>query len=155
MHKLTTDVTRRFHTIGMETLNVKGMLKNGKLARSVSDMGLFETRRQMQYKADMRGGIVVAAEQWFASSKLCHCCGWQNRALTLKDRTWLCQGCETTHDRDENAAINLEIYAVRHIAVSSTVTACGGEGADRRRKTMVKPSPAKQEINVKPENVYT
>jgi transposase len=59
-----------------------------------------------------------------ASSKLCHCCGWQNRALTLKDRTWLCQGCDTVHDRDENAAINLEIYAVRHIAVSSTVTAC-------------------------------
>jgi putative transposase len=154
-HKLTTDTTRRFHTIGMEGLNVKGMLKNGKLARSTADMGLFETRRQMTYKADMRGGIVVAADQWFASSKLCNCCGWKNERLTLKDRQWSCEGCGTVHDRDVNAAINLENYAVEHIAVSSTVTACGGEGSGRRRKTVVKPSPTKQEINNGPENVYT
>jgi putative transposase len=139
----------------METLNVKGMLKNRSRARSTADMGLFETRRQMTYKADMRGGIVVAADQWFASSKLCNCCGWKNEALTLKDRKWACVGCGSEHDRDINAAINLENYAVRHIAASSAVAACGGEGACRRRKTSVKPAPAKQEINVKPENVYT
>jgi putative transposase len=155
VHKLTTDITRRFHTIGVETLNVKGMLKNRRRARSTADMGLFETRRQMTYKADMRGGIVVAADQWFASSKLCHCCGRKNETLALNDRKWVCEGCGTEHDRDVNAAINLENYAVRHIAASSAVAACGGEGAGRRRKTSVKPTPAKQEINVKPENVYT
>jgi putative transposase len=154
-NKFTTYVTRRFHTIGMENLNVKGMLKNRKRARATADMGLFETRRQMTYKADMRGGIVVAADQWFASSKLCHCCGWKNDGLNLKDRQWTCEGCGTVHDRDVNAAINLENYAVRHIAVSSMVTACGGEGSGRRRKTAVKPAPAKQEINGESVNVYT
>jgi putative transposase len=156
MHKLTTDVTRRFHTIGMEGLNVKGMLKNRRLARATADMGLFETRRQMTYKADMRGGIVVAADQWFPSTKLCHCCGWKNDKLTLKQRQWTCEECGEFHDRDVNAAINLENYAVEHTAVSSTVAACGGEGAGRRRRksTKVKPSPAKQEINRKPENFY-
>jgi len=147
IHKLTTDVTRRFHTIGVEGLNVKGMLNNRRLARAVADMGLYETRRQFQYKADMRGGIVVVADQWFPSSKLCNCCGWQNDALTLKDRAWTCEGCGTLHDRDVNAAVNLENYAVGHIAASSAVTACGGEGAGLRRKTAVKPSPAKQETN--------
>jgi putative transposase len=155
MHRLTTDVTRRFHTIGMEGLNVKGMMKNRKRARATADMGFFATRRQMTYKADMRGGIVVAADQWFASSKLCHCCGRKYDGLTLKERSWKCEGCQTVHNRDVNAAINLRDYAVRHIAVSSTVAACGGTGSGRRRKTAVKPAPAKQEINVKPENVYT
>jgi putative transposase len=154
-HKLTTAVTRRFDTIGMEALNVKGMMKNRKRARATADIGFFETRRQMTYKADMRGGIVVAADPWFASSKLCHCCGRKYDGLTLKQRSWKCQGCQTVHDRDVNAAINLRDYAVRHIAVSSTVAACGGTGSGRRRKTAVKPAPAKQEINVKPENVYT
>jgi putative transposase len=154
-NKLTTHVTRCFHTIGMETLNVKGMMKNRKRARATADIGLFETRRQMTYKADMRGGIVVAADRWFASSKLCHCCGRKYDELTLKERSWKCEGCETVHDRDINAAINLRDYAVRHIAVSSTVTACGGTGAGRRRKTAVKPAPSKQEINSESENVYT
>jgi putative transposase len=75
--------------------------------------------------------------------------------LTLKERSWKCEGCQTVHDRDINAAINLRDYAVRHIAVSSTVTACGGTGAGRRRKTAVKPAPSKQEINSESENVYT
>jgi putative transposase len=155
IHKLTTSITRRFHTIGTEGLNVRGMSKNRKRARATADMGLFETRRQLTYKAEMRGGSVVAADRWFPSSKLCHCCGWKYEGLTLKERQWTCEGCGTLHDRDVNAAINLENYAVRHIAVSSTVTACGGEGSGRRRKTAVKPSPAKQEINGTPANVYT
>jgi putative transposase len=147
IHKLTTGVTRRFHTIGVEGLNVTGMMKNRRLARAVADMGLYESRRQFQYKAGMRGGIVVVADQWFASSKLCHCCGWKNEALTLKDRTWVCAECGTEHDRDVNAAINLENYAVGHTAASSAVAACGGEGSGRGRKTEVKPSPAKQETS--------
>lgn len=152
MHKLTTDVTRRFHTIGMETLNVKGMLRKRSFARATADMGLFETRRQMTYKASMRGGVVVAADQWFPSTKLCNCCGWKNEKLTLKERHWTCEECGMFHDRDVNAAINLENYAVEHTAVSSTVAACGGEGAGRRRRksAKVKPSPAKQEINSEP-----
>ncbi len=155
IHKLTTDVTRRFHTIGVEGLNVKGMMKNRRLARAVADMGLYETRRQFQYKADMRGGVVVVADQWFASSKLCHCCGWKNEALTLKDRVWTCGECGIEHDRDENAAVNLENYAVGHTAASSAVAACGGEGSGRGRRTKVKPSPAKQEANSEEAHEYS
>lgn len=74
LHKLTTDLTRRFPILGIEDLNVRGMVKNRSLARSVSDMGFFEFRRQLEYKAAMRGGMVVVADRWFASSKTCSTC---------------------------------------------------------------------------------
>ena len=66
LHKLTTNLTRRFHTIGIEDLNVSGMVKNCHLSRAISDMGFFEFRRQLEYKTAMRGGIVVIADRFFA-----------------------------------------------------------------------------------------
>lgn len=124
LHKLTSDLTRRFHTIGIEDLNVKGMIKNRRLARSIADMSFFEFRRQLEYKAAMRGGMVIVADRWFASSKICSCCGYQLESLPLSMREWVCPTCGVHHDRDLNAAINLE-----KLAVSSTVSACGEEGA--------------------------
>jgi len=144
LHKLTTDVTRRFHTIGIEDLNVKGMVKNRHLARSVSDMGFFEFRRQLEYKADMRGGQIIVADRWFASSKTCSACGHKLNELPLSARQWNCPGCGAAHDRDVNAAINL-----RNMAVSSTVSACGEESAGSGRKTRVKLSSVKQEVSNK------
>ena len=141
-HKLTTDLTRRFHTIGIEDLNVKGLLRNRHLARSIADMGFHEFRRQLDYKAAMRGGVVVVADRWFASSKTCSQCGHKRDSLPLRVREWVCAECGRTHDRDRNAAINLKNYAV-----SSTVSACGGEGAGSGRKTRTKPSPVKQEVS--------
>jgi putative transposase len=142
LHKLTTELTRKFHTIGIEDLNVKGMMKNRRLSRSLADMSFFEFRRQLEYKADWRGGQVVVADRFYASSKLCSMCGEKLETLPLTVREWTCPHCGTNHDRDVNAAINL-----RNTAVSSTVSACGGEGAGRRRKTKTKPAPVKQEIN--------
>lgn len=124
LHKLTTDLTRRFHTIGIEDLNVRGMVRNRHLARSIADMGFFEFRRQLEYKAAMRGGQVVVADRFYASSKTCSECGHTLEALPLSVREWTCPGCETRHDRDVNAAINL-----KNLAVSSTVSACGEEGS--------------------------
>lgn len=144
LHQLTTDITSRFHTIGIEDLNVKGMMRNRRLARSIADMGFFELRRQLEYKSEMRGGQVVVADRWFASSKLCSVCGTKNESLKLSDRYWTCQCCQTKHQRDINAGINLRNYAV-----SSTVSACGEEGAGRSRKTAVKPASVKQEANTK------
>lgn len=144
LHKLTSGLTRRFHTLGIEDLNVRGMVKNRRLARSVADMGFFEFRRQLEYKAAMRGGLVVVADRWFASSKTCSECGHKIESLPLATRQWACPACGAAHDRDLNAAINLANYAV-----SSTVSACGGEGAGQGRKTLVKPAPAKQEANAK------
>jgi len=145
LHKLTTDLTRRFHTLGIEDLNVRGMMKNRHLSRSIADMGFFEFRRQLEYKAAMRGGRVVVADRWFASSKTCSGCGHRLEALPLSVRAWTCPSCGKTHDRDTNAAINL-----KHMAVSSTVSACGEEGAGLGRKTKTKPASVKQEISFVP-----
>lgn len=145
LHKLTTNLTRRFHTIGVEDLNVRGMVKNRRLARSIADMGFFEFRRQLEYKAAMRGGQVVVADRFYASSKTCSACGHKLDDLPLSVREWTCPACGVIHDRDVNAAINL-----KNMAVSSTVAACGEEGAGVRRKARVKPASAKQEVSFVP-----
>ncbi|MBO0612402.1 RNA-guided endonuclease InsQ/TnpB family protein [Thiothrix fructosivorans] len=142
LHQLTTDLTRRFHTIGIEDLNVSGMVKNRHLSRAISDMGFFEFRRQLEYKAGIRGSVVVVADRFFASSKTCSAsgCGHKVDKLLLSVREWICPVCGAVHDRDVNAAKNLQEYAsatLSNHAVSSTVSACGGEGsglgASRRR----------------------
>jgi putative transposase len=144
LHKLTTDLTRRFHTIGIEDLNVRGMAKNRHLARSILDMGFFEFRRQLTYKAAMRGGQIVVANRFYASTKICSACGHKLAILPLAVREWTCPSCATRHDRDENAAKNLE-----KVAVSSTVSACGEEGSGRSCKTAANPASLKQEVNGK------
>jgi putative transposase len=144
LHQLSTCITRRFHTIGIEHLNVKGMMGNRHLARAVADMGFYELRRQLEYKAAWRGGHVVPVDRWYPSSKLCSCCGYWLEALGLDVRQWTCPGCGASHDRDVNAAINL-----RNMAVSSIASACGGEGAGPTRERRVKPAPVKQESNGK------
>ncbi|WGZ93005.1 MAG: RNA-guided endonuclease TnpB family protein [Candidatus Thiothrix putei] len=144
LHQLTTDLTRRFHTIGIEDLNVSGMVKNRHLSRAISDMGFFEFRRQLEYKAEMRGAVVVVADRFFASSKTCSAAGCEHKVekLPLSVREWTCPVCGAVHDRDVNAAKNLEEYAV-----SYTVSACGGEGSGLGRKPKTKPAPVKQEFN--------
>ena len=144
LHKLTTDLTRRFELIGIEDLNVKGMLSNRHLSRSVSDMSFFEFRRQLDYKARDTGSLVVIADRWFASSKTCSDCGWKLEELPLSVRSWTCPNCGAEHERDVNAAKNLKEYAV-----SSTVSACGEEGSDQGRKFLVKPASVKQEVSTK------
>lgn len=142
LHKLTADLTRRFHTIGIEDLNVRGMMANRHLARSIADMGFFEFRRQLEYKVERRGGRVVVADRWFASSKICSTCGHKLDRLPLSMRRWVCPACGSMHDRDTNAAINLANYAA-----SSAVSACGEEGAGRACKSTVKPASVKQEVS--------
>ena len=142
LHKLTTDLTRRFYSIGIEDLNVSGMMKNRHLSRAIADMSFYEFRRQLQYKTAMRGGLVVVADRFYPSSKTCSVCGYKLESLPLSVRKWECPGCGTNHDRDLNAAINL-----KNMAVSSTVTACGEEGSGSSRKTRVKPSSERQEAS--------
>ena len=117
-------------------------MSNHHLARSIADMSFYEFRRQLEYKALMRGGIVIVADRWFSSSKLCSFCAKKNTSLILSMRKWTCDQCGTTHDRDINAAINLRNYAV-----SSTVSACGEKGSGRSRKTLAQPVSTKQEVN--------
>jgi putative transposase len=144
-HKLTTDLTRRFHTVVIEDLNVRGMLKNRHLARSIADMSFFEFRRQLEYKAAMRGSQVIVAERFFASSKTCSVCAHKLDDMPLSVRWWTCPVCGTLHDRDINAAVNL-----KNLAVSSTVSACGETGFGLGRKVQVKPASTKQEVSFVP-----
>jgi len=119
LHKLTSMLTKQYSVIGIEDLNVTGMLQNHKLAGAIADMSFFEFRRQLEYKAKERGCKIVIADPFFASSKTCNCCGSKNSELQLKDRVWTCKHCGTVLDRDVNAAINL-----RNNAVGVTVSAC-------------------------------
>jgi putative transposase len=132
LHKATTAIVRKFTIIGIEDLNVRGMMQNRCLALAIADIGAFEFRRQLSYKAPMNSSRVVVADRWFPSSRLCNACGHLHADMTLADRDWVCDVCGMVHDRDENAAINL-----KNMAVSSTVTACGAgrSGPDRQVRT--------------------
>ncbi|MBU2761794.1 RNA-guided endonuclease InsQ/TnpB family protein [Acidithiobacillus sulfurivorans] len=153
LHKLTSDLTRRFHTIGIENLNVRGMLKNRRLARSIADMSFFEFRRQLEYKAGRRGGIVVVADRWFPSSKTCSVCGTIQEKMPLAVRQWTCPDCGAIHDRDVNAARNLLALGLATLSGSTASSvvceACGEEGTGSGRKTGVKPASMKQESSSK------
>lgn len=119
IHKATSAITTGYGLIGIEDLNVKGMLKNHCLARAISDASFSEFHRQLEYKAAWRGGVVVKADRWFPSSKMCSACGHVMETLPLSVRTWTCPECGAVHDRDKNASTNLKQYAV-----GSTVKAC-------------------------------
>jgi putative transposase len=99
LHKLTTRLVLENAVIGIEDLNVRGMVKNRRLARSITDQSFGEFRRQLLYKAAWYGADVVIADQWFPSSKTCSCCGTINDALVLGVSAWSC-GCGADHDRD-------------------------------------------------------
>lgn len=121
LHNLTTDLVQNYGVIAIEDLNVSGMVKNRRLARSLMDSSFGEFRRQVEYKAAMCGRTVVVAPQFFASSKLCSVCAVKNDALRLGDRTWQCVSCQTVHNRDVNAAYNLRDYAVQFLKERSIV----------------------------------
>lgn len=140
LHKLTTKLAKGFAVIGIEDLNVKGMVANRHLSRAVSDMGFFEFRRQLEYKCRMYGSRLVVASRWYPSSKTCSCCGVVKPTLALSERRFECAGCGFEADRDLNAALNL-----KGMAGSFSVSACGEERSGVVRKPRVKRVLAKQE----------
>ncbi len=144
IHQLTTRLSRDFSTIAIENLHVKGLIQNRRLSRSISDMGFYEFRRQIEYKAVLKNKRVMVADRWFASSKLCSTCAVKNTQLTLSERQWQCQHCGAQHDRDVNAAKNLEKWAV-----SFTVSACGAPADGGIASAMTSHDALKQESNTK------
>ena len=113
LHNITTKIINENQVIVLEDLNVKGMMKNHKLARSIQELGLFELRRQLEYKANWYGRKLIFVSRWFPSSKTCCKCGWKNNNLTLSDREFVCQECGNVIDRDLNASINIENEGIR------------------------------------------
>jgi putative transposase len=107
LHGLSAMLSKNHGQIGIETLNVRGMMANGRLARAIADAGWGEFRRQLEYKCRRTGAVLVEHDRWFASSKLCSSCGRKHDGLELGHRRWRCAGCGAVHDRDVNAAVNL------------------------------------------------
>jgi putative transposase len=124
LHKITSKIVAESQVIVLEDLKVKNMLKNHNLAQAISDVGFYEFRRQIEYKAKWYGRQVVIADTFYASSKLCSFCGWKNEKLSLKDRTFYCRSCENSIGRDLNAALNLAKYKPNS-GSSSRIKACG------------------------------
>jgi len=125
-HKLTTRLCRENQALVIEDLNVKGMLENEKLARSISDVGFGTIRSQLEYKAKRYRTRLMIADRWYPSSRLCSVCGWKNEALTLRDRKWVCGDCGAHHDRDINAALNLKRLATETALPVASPSSNGG-----------------------------
>lgn len=126
LHKLTTRLVRENQTIVIEDLAIRNMVKNGSLARAISDAAWSEFRSMLEYKAQWYGREVIAIDRWFPSSKLCSACGTLQDKMPLNAREWTCD-CGTTHDRDGNAAKNI-------LAVGLTASVCGA-GVRPQRST--------------------
>jgi putative transposase len=130
LQKLTTDISRKYHLIRIEDLNISGMMANSKLADAISNLGLYEFRRQLTYKQSMFGTVVELVDRWYPSSKTCSECG-HIQLMKLSDRVFHCQGCGSIKCRDFNASLNLEHAPPNKVRrASPELNACGQEAAD-------------------------
>lgn len=120
IHKLTTYLAKNHSEVVIEDLNVRGMSKNHKLASAILDGGFYEFRRQLEYKGKWYGCTVKVVDKFYPSSKICSCCGNKKSELKLSERTFTCEVCGFSMNRDLNAALNLE-----KMAGSYPVSACG------------------------------
>lgn len=107
LNKLSTEIIKNHDVICIEKLNTKGMLRNRKLAKSISDVSWSSFVTKLQYKADWYGRTIIKVDQWFPSSQLCSACGHQDGKKPLHIREWTCPVCHTRHDRDINASKNI------------------------------------------------
>lgn len=110
LHKVSSVITKRYGTLCVESLAIKYMVKNHSLSQSISDVGWGEFVRQLKYKQEWKGGVLLELPRYEPSTKVCNSCGKKNDTLSLLDREWTCINCGTTHDRDINAAINIKQY---------------------------------------------
>ena len=117
LHKLTTQLVRENDIICIEDLNVAGMVRNHHLAKAISDVGMGEFRRQLQYKCNWYSKTLVEIDRFYPSSQICSCCSYQNRDVKdLSVREWTCPNCGAHHDRDVNAAKNILAEGLTKIA---------------------------------------
>ena len=107
LHKISTDLTRKYDTIMLEDLNIKGMIKNHKLSKHIADASWGNFVTMLQYKAEWNDKKIVNIDRFFPSSKTCNCCGYINQNLKLDMREWVCPSCKTKLDRDLNASKNI------------------------------------------------
>jgi len=126
LHKLSRKIVNENQVIVLENLAVKNMVKNHNLASAISDCGWGMLRTMLNYKAEREGKIYLEIDRFFPSSKTCHVCLNKVGSLPLDVRTWTCEHCQTTHDRDINAAINIRDSGLRIMSLGTSDTALGG-----------------------------
>ncbi|UXE61815.1 MAG: transposase [Woronichinia naegeliana WA131] len=129
LHKLTTRLVRENQVIAVESLAVKNMVKNHKLALAISDSGWSELIRQLDYKCRWYGRKLVEIDRWFPSSKRCNSCGHIVEKMPLNIREWQCPKCGTNHDRDINASKNI-------LAAGLAVSVCGATVRPEQSKSV-------------------
>src|SRR5438132_1906460 len=145
LHQLSSSLARTKSVIVLEDLHVRGMQQNKHLALSVSDAGMGELRRQLTYKSDWYGSALVIADRFYPSSKLCSGCGVIKDTLSLSERTFDCNVCGVSLDRDENAALNLRRLALAELPVDRREVTPVERKALTLASASVKPASVKQE----------
>ncbi len=125
-HKLSRAIVDENQAVIVETLKVANMMKNPPLARAIGDAGWSGFIAKLEYKAAEKGVHVVKLEQWFASSKTRHCCGHKMLEMPLNKRIWQCPECGVEHDRDINAAINIERKGILELQAAGLVVSTHG-----------------------------
>ena len=116
LHQISNYLIDENQVICMEDLNVKGMLRNHKLAESIQEMNFGEFRTMLEYKANWYGKKLVFVDRFYPSSKTCNHCGYINKKLKLSDRQWVCPDCGEIIERDYNAALNIRDEGIRMIS---------------------------------------
>lgn len=114
LHRVANTLLSENQAVVIEDLNVTGMMKNHKLARSIQELSLYRFRQILECKAAWQGKEVIKVGRFYPSTKLCSACGHKNDGLSLSDRTWTCQSCNADHDRDVNAAKNILAEGIRN-----------------------------------------
>ncbi len=124
LHKLTTRLVRKNQTLAVEDLNISGLIKNRKLSRAIADAGWAKFKTMLAAKCDKYGRDLIIVDRWYPSSQICSCCGKSGGKKELNVRQWTCLFCNTTHDRDVNAAINLRDAGGRSESLNGRGSKC-------------------------------
>ncbi len=135
LHRQSHKLIVENQAVSVETLAVKNMMANHKLARAIADSGWGEFVRQLAYKAAWSGRSLRKIDRWFPSTQTCHVCNYRNTELKLADREWRCPNCGTRHDRDINSAINVGEEGKRTAGRAETSSAAGNASGESVRPT--------------------
>jgi putative transposase len=129
LHRASKQLIERYDVIGLEDINLQAMSKGLRLGKPVYDNGFGKFREMLAYKAERCGKILVKIDKWFASTRLCSNCGYQNKEIkNLGVRSWGCPACGTLHDRDINAAMNIGKKAIEQTTLATRGSDASGEG---------------------------